>query len=89
MLGSVYFLQERFTQDSDCYEDIAAIASGAADMKKVVDDISDWVKVSVGQLDLKLQPVSVTDIVNDVVSKAVAEFQCIAAQEPHLNCLIA
>ena len=68
MLGSVYFLQERFSKDSDCYEDIAAIASGAADMKKVVDDISDWVKVSVGQLELKLQPTMVYDIVDDVVS---------------------
>lgn len=71
VLGSVDFLRERFTRSDDCYEDVAAISTGALDMKKVIDDISDWVNVSVGRLQLNLQPTRLSSLVTDVVSGAI------------------
>jgi signal transduction histidine kinase len=67
IVGSISFLKERFLKDDDCYEDISAIAGAASDMSRVIDDISDWVKVSVGQLELNLEAVTLKSLLEDVV----------------------
>jgi signal transduction histidine kinase len=68
IVGSISFLKEQFANNESCREDITAIAGAASDMSRVIDDISDWVKVSVGQLELKLEPVSLLSLLGSVVS---------------------
>jgi signal transduction histidine kinase len=75
IVGSISFLKEQFANNESCREDITAIAGAASDMSRVIDDISDWVKVSVGQLELKLEPVSLKSLLEDVVS-ITAKFEC-------------
>lgn len=70
VLGSISFLREQFDESSECYEDIAAITVAATDMARVVSDISDWVKVSEGQLRLELKPEKVLLLLDTVVSLA-------------------
>lgn len=67
VMGSISFLRERYGKDSDSLEDISAITAAAADMARVIDDISDWVKVSVGQLELQRQPVQLQPLLDEVL----------------------
>jgi signal transduction histidine kinase len=68
VLGSVGFLKDKIPKSDESYEDVTAIATGALDMARVVNDISDWVKVSVGQLELKRAPQLLQPLLDDVVS---------------------
>ena len=67
VVGSIGFLCDRFTKTDECYEDIATIATAAKDMTQVVDHISDWVKVSVGQLELKLERTTLQPMLQAIV----------------------
>jgi signal transduction histidine kinase len=76
IVGSIGFLKERFANNESCREDITAIAGAASDMSRVIDDISDLVKVSVGQLELKLEPVSLLSLLSSVVSGSGLDYEC-------------
>ncbi len=75
IMGNLQFLKEQLfgasrggnPDASALMEDINAISSGAQDMKQVVDNISDWVKVSVGKLELQPQPTSLSALLSGVV----------------------
>ena len=72
VLGSVGFLKDKIPKSDESYEDVTAIATGALDMARVVNDISDWVKVSVGQLELKRAPELLQPLLDDVVSSVLS-----------------
>lgn len=73
VLGSISFLRDQFDESSACFEDIAAITVAATDMARVVSDLSDWVKVSEGQLKLQRRPELVTSLLNDLVSALLVQ----------------
>ena len=67
VMGAIDFLKDTFAPDDERVEDVQAILTGTADMKRVLDDISEWVKVSVGQLELKPEPTSLMPLLQSTV----------------------
>jgi K+-sensing histidine kinase KdpD len=53
--------------DDAIYEDVSIIVSGALQMSRLLVSIMDWTKISVGQMELKLEDMRVGDILRGVV----------------------
>ena len=50
-------------------------------MRRVIDDISDWVKVSVGKLELSIEPVLLDALLKEVV-RALLHCRCCGGMVP-------
>ncbi len=69
LTDSANFIMESCKADDDIYEDVSIIVSGALQMSRLLVSIMDWSKVSVGQLQLKHENISVANVLRQMVSE--------------------
>lgn len=68
VMGSLEMMTELLRGDERVCEDLAAMAAGTRDMKRVIDDVVNWMRVSVGKLELKPTPTDLRAMLRQLVS---------------------
>lgn len=68
LTGAVGFIREQVRNGDSIFEDVVTIKSCATQMSRLIDDIMDWSKVSVGKLELQYGNVNLVSLGKQLVS---------------------